>query len=103
MGQKINPIGLRVGIYYKWTSSWYDNNKSYTNKKQSYENYGVIASRGGSYFSGRESYALILFKRYSRTQVTKSPVIMPFDFRLFKGSGGQSYGFLRYIKFIRER
>lgn len=103
MGQKTNPIGLRVGIYHKWTSSWYDNNKAYTNKKLSYVNNGIISSRGGAYFTGLESFALLLFKRYSRTKVTKSPFIIPFDFRLFKGSGGQSYGFLRYTKFVRQR
>jgi len=30
MGQKINPNGLRVGIYRDWNSHWYANNKNYS-------------------------------------------------------------------------
>jgi len=31
MGQKVNPIGLRVGIIRDWESKWYANDKEYAN------------------------------------------------------------------------
>lgn len=27
MGQKVNPVGLRIGISRDWNSRWYANNK----------------------------------------------------------------------------
>ena len=30
MGQKVNPIGLRVGINRTWDSRWYASGNSYT-------------------------------------------------------------------------
>ena len=30
MGQKINPIGFRMGISRDWTAKWYAGTKSYT-------------------------------------------------------------------------
>ena len=30
MGQKVNPIGLRVGINRTWDSRWYASGKAYT-------------------------------------------------------------------------
>jgi small subunit ribosomal protein S3 len=29
MGQKVNPIGIRLGIIKDWTSKWYANSKDY--------------------------------------------------------------------------
>ena len=29
MGQKVNPIGIRLGIIKDWTSTWYANSKDY--------------------------------------------------------------------------
>jgi small subunit ribosomal protein S3 len=29
MGQKVNPVGLRVGIVRTWDSIWYDDKKGY--------------------------------------------------------------------------
>ena len=31
MGQKVNPIGIRLGIVKDWTSKWYANSKDYAN------------------------------------------------------------------------
>ena len=31
MGQKVNPNGLRFGIYKKWNSFWYSDKKNYAN------------------------------------------------------------------------
>ncbi|CAL7959366.1 30S ribosomal subunit protein S3 [Gammaproteobacteria bacterium] len=30
MGQKVNPIGIRLGIVRDWTSTWYANSKTYS-------------------------------------------------------------------------
>ena len=29
MGQKVSPIGLRIGINKKWESTWYADNKDF--------------------------------------------------------------------------
>ena len=29
MGQKVNPVGMRIGINKDWTSKWYANNKDF--------------------------------------------------------------------------
>ena len=29
MGQKVNPIGLRVGVNKDWTASWFANKKEF--------------------------------------------------------------------------
>ena len=29
MGQKVNPVGLRIGISRDWNSRWYANNKDF--------------------------------------------------------------------------
>jgi small subunit ribosomal protein S3 len=31
MGQKVNPVGMRLGIIRGWTSNWYADNKDYAN------------------------------------------------------------------------
>lgn len=31
MGQKVNPVGIRLGIVKDWTSKWYANSKEYPN------------------------------------------------------------------------
>lgn len=31
MGQKVNPVGIRLGITQKWNSTWYADKKSYAN------------------------------------------------------------------------
>jgi hypothetical protein len=108
MGQKTHPIGLRVGYYRKWTSSWYGNlkekstyDKSLTN--QTYQTQGVIASRGGTYYSGLEEIAINRFKRYSFTKFSNTTQLIPIDFRFFKGIGGHIYGFILYIKIVPRR
>ena len=35
MGQKVNPIGLRVGINKDWESKWYASNKDFAKYLQS--------------------------------------------------------------------
>lgn len=99
MGQKTHPIGLRIGIYRKWASSWYGD----LNQPASQQAFGVIASRGGSYLSGIEDLLTNIFKRYSVTKFTKTPRILLVDFRLFKGFGGHRYGFMVYTKLLMRK
>ena len=35
MGQKVNPIGLRLGIINDWTAKWYAGNKTYADNLNS--------------------------------------------------------------------
>ena len=30
MGQKVNPVGMRIGINKDWSSKWYANNKDFS-------------------------------------------------------------------------
>ena len=99
MGQKTHPIGLRVGIYRKWASSWYGNTK----ETGSHQTFGIIAPRGGTYLSGMEDLLTQMFKRYSVTKFTKTPRILLVDFRLFKGFGGHTYGFMIYTKLLGRK
>jgi hypothetical protein len=108
MGQKTHPNGLRVGIYRKWTNSWYGS----TNERKHFESAqqnqffispGNIASRGGVYTSGIESFVENLFKRYACTKFSKTVSILFVDFRFFKGVGGHVYGFLFYTKQLLSR
>lgn len=43
MGQKVNPIGLRIGVNHDWSSHWYANKKDYaTNLKQDHAIRGYL-------------------------------------------------------------
>lgn len=44
-----------------------------------------------------------MFKRYSVTKFTKTPRILLIDFRLFKGFGGHTYGFIIYTKLLSRK
>ena len=37
MGQKVNPIGLRLGSFKTWESQWYEDKKKYA--EYTYEDY----------------------------------------------------------------
>ena len=99
MGQQIHPIGLRVGVARKWSSSWYNNFK----ENSSNQSFGVIAPRGGAYLSGREDILTNRFKRYSPTKFTNTSRIILVDFRLYKGFGGHTYGFIVYTKLLTKK
>lgn len=46
MGQKVNPIGLRIGVNHDWSSHWYANKKDYaTNLKQDHMIRGYLTPR----------------------------------------------------------
>ncbi len=64
---------------------------------------GAVASRGGLYFTGREDFIENLLKRYSVTKFSNARRLLPVDFRVFKGYGGQRYGFLIYTKLLTRR
>lgn len=64
---------------------------------------GIIASRGGSYYSAPEARLVSIFKRYAQTKFVKSTKLALVDFRLFKGFGGHLYGFRIYAKLVGSR
>ena len=108
MGQKTHPNGLRVGIYRKWISSWYgsrneQNKYNPSLKKNYYSSQGTISARGGNFFSNRDDFIENIFKRYLITKISFARRLILVDFRFFKGSGGQTYGFLFYTKLIRRQ
>ena len=98
MGQKTHPIGLRVGLSQKWTSSWYD-----TSTNQNFLSKGVIGIRGGIYFNGIEEFVIKLLNRKLVTKFNNTYKYIPVDFRFYKGCAGHTYGFLIYTKLITQR
>jgi hypothetical protein len=103
MGQKTNPIGLRVGIHRKWAASWYNYDiNSFIDKTGSFTSKGVINPRGGSYINGIETFIDKLIKHKLFTNQIDIPQFMPVDFRFYKGFAGYTYGFLLYTKFITK-
>ena len=105
MGQKTHPNGLRVGLYRKWVSSWYGSPKEHIKSNPSQRNQysisqGVISVRGGVYLTNMEDFVENFFKRYFITKVSFTRQLILVDFRLFKGFGGHTYGFLFYTKII---
>ena len=103
MGQKTHPIGLRVGLSQKWSSSWYDNKGFFANKNQNFLSKGIIGIRGGVYFNGIEEFIIKLLNRKLVTKFNNTFKYIPVDFRFFKGYGGHTYGFLVYTKLITQR
>ena len=104
MGQKTHPIGLRVGLSQKWSSSWYNTNKGFfENKNQNFLSKGVVAMRGGVYFNGIEDFIIKLLNRKINTKFNNTYQYMPVDFRFFKGYSGHTYGFLIYTKLVTQR
>ncbi len=116
MGQKTHPIGLRVGINRKWTSTWYSFNNEKSSiagtsnsqlsqsfsKKEPINIQSVISSRGGNYVPGIQSFLENLFLRYTYTKLSTTRRFFPVDFRLFKGIGGQVHGFFIYLKLRKK-
>lgn len=108
MGQKTHPVGLRIGIYRKWVSSWYGTIKeknpfSQSQINQSYLSQGVINSRGGNYRSGVEDFVESYLRRYPFTKSSFARRLLLVDFRLFKGYAGYMYGFIIYTKLLANR
>ena len=103
MGQKTNPIGLRVGIHRKWASSWYNYEKgSFINKQTAFASKGIINPQGGSYKNGVESFIDKLIKHKLFTSYINVSQYRPVDFRFYKGFAGYTYGFFIYTKFITK-
>ena len=63
MGQKANPVGLRVGLHRKWSSSWLTTNSSVETFKYS----PVISARGGLVRSSREDTLCSFLRRFPDT------------------------------------
>jgi hypothetical protein len=101
MGQKTNPVGLRLGTYRKWASSWYNKeNHFFINKQESFISKGIINSRGGNYTNAIEEFIIKIIKRKTSTNFKKRFKFMPIDFYRYKGFGGYTYGFFLYTKII---
>lgn len=104
MGQKTNPIGLRVGTHRKWSASWYNYEKGFfLGKQNSFTSNGVIRSRGGSYMNAVEIFIEKLIKHKLFTNHITVTQYMPVDFRFYKGYLGYTYGFLIYTKLITKK
>ncbi len=102
MGQKVHPIGFRVGIHRKWNTSWYgiSQNNEVVRSKSNFSFKGIISPRGGVFVEGLQDFVETLLRRYSITKFAVSRQYRPVDFRCFKGIGGHRYCFIFYVKYI---
>jgi hypothetical protein len=104
MGQKTNPVGLRLGTHRKWASCWYNKENSYfINKKESFISKGFIHSCGGNYTHAIEEFIEKIIKRKISTNFKKNSKFIPIDFCRYKGIAGTTYGFFIYIKMISRK
>lgn len=108
MGQKVNPIGFRLGISRKWAFSWYNfsdgqQSQDSTRTKITLLSKGVVTSRGGFFISSIEEYARNLFRRYFYTKKSKSNKFLPIHLQYIKGNNNYVYFFLFYTKLKRRK
>lgn len=108
MGQKVNPIGFRLGISRKWSFSWYN----FSNRQQSQDSArtkttllskGIVTSRGGFFVASIEEYTRNLFRRYFYTKKNKSSHFLPIHLQYVKGNNNHIYFFLFYTKLKRRK
>jgi hypothetical protein len=98
MGQKVNPLGFRLGLHLKWKWSWYGNIHSKSNLLSK----GVITPWGGTYLTNLEEFVQNIIMNATYTNISKSYRILILSFRLYKGYGGVLYGFLLFNKLTKS-
>lgn len=108
MGQKINPIGLRVGISLKWAFSWF--NPSDVQKSSDSAQHGqillkkgVVTSRGGYFLSSFDERLRGFFKRYLYVSRNRSRRFLPVSIQYRKGANNYLFVFLTYVKLRGQR
>ncbi len=121
MGQKTHPVGLRLGLHRKWSSSWLISGLSTTESKYS----SVVSTRGGAIRSNREDIICSFLRRLpslaqsrssssfkktaildtssseSQSDQTSSESVssfVPVDLQLVVGSGGSLFVVFLYSK-----
>ena len=103
MGQKVNPIGFRVGVSRKWSFSWFSpstvqKSNDSAQAKNTLLTKGVVTSRGGFFLSSFEDIFRGFFKRYIYQTFNKSRRFLPRDVQCMKGANQHLFVFLTYIK-----
>lgn len=108
MGQKVNPLGFRIGISRKWNSSWYY--PSFVQKSfdsaQANEillKKGVITARGGFFLSSLEERFRNFFRRYRYISKNRSRRFLPINIQYRKGAQLHMFFFLTYRKLQGRR
>lgn len=89
MGQKIHPIGFRVGVSRKWNSSWFASDLEW--KKLFFYQREV------------ENFFRSLFHYYSYTKISKRKRVLLFDVKLFKYSLHKIFIFVFFYKLRTKR
>lgn len=89
MGQKIHPIGFRVGVSRKWNSSWFASDLEW--KKLFFYQREV------------ENFFRFLFHYYSYTKISKRKRVLLFDVKLFKYSLQKIFIFVFFYKLRTKR
>jgi hypothetical protein len=90
MGQKVHPIGLRVGIYRKWCNTWYTNNNEY---KNFFFNQNKV-----------EDFIKAFFHSYAYTKVSFIKNVNLVDIKFFKSGLRHIYVFVFFYKFrVKKR
>jgi len=85
MGQKTHPIGLRVGIYRKWNTTWFVEKNNY--KSEFFTQIQV------------EQFFKYFFYFYSYTKISKTKRVWLVDLKWYRLGMLQIYIFIFFYKF----
>ncbi len=89
MGQKIHPVGLRVGLHRKWTNTWVSFSKEYTPSF----NYQLQV----------EKMLKCFFYYYKFTKINTTKKVFLVDAKIYKNGPRQIFLFVFFYKMISKR
>lgn len=89
MGQKIHPIGLRVGIHRKWNQAWF-------NEK-------LEAKTLFFHQKNLEFFFKAYFQRFPYTKMSTTKKLLLVDLKFFKQSAKTLYLFIFFYKLRTKR
>ena len=108
MGQKTNPIGFRLGISRKWSTSWFKTSFKHQESQDSTFfgvnniSKGIVTARGGFTVSPFEDFVHNIFRRYVFRKTTKTKKYIPVQIQRIKGLNNLIYMILFYVKMKKK-
>ena len=89
MGQKVNPLGLQIGVIRKWNGTWFSKNKHYKN---------------ALFLQNQvESFLKAFLYYYSATKVSMVKHVLLFDVKIFWSSKSKISIFIFFYKMRTSR
>lgn len=89
MGQKIHPIGLRVGIHRKWNQTWFNQNLEAKNLFFQQKNL--------------EYFFKAFFQQFPYTKISTTKKLLVVDLKFFKHGTKTLYLFIFFYKLRTKR